>query len=76
MRPGMGPPMPIERTMIAGLIVELLIVAAMVHDWRSYGKVHPAYWWAFGVTAAVQLSRPIVGHTQAWYRFTDFLLAF
>src|SRR3990170_8958803 len=39
-RPGLGPPQPIESTMIAGVLVELLIVAAIVHDWRSYGRVH------------------------------------
>jgi len=76
LRPGLGPPQPIERTMIVGFLVELLIVAAIIHDRRSYGRVHPAYWWAFSVTMAVQLTRPLVGHTDAWYRFTDFLLAF
>lgn len=76
MRPGLGPPMPIERTMVAGAIVEMLIVAAMVHDWRSHGRVHPAYWWGLGVTLAVHVSRPFIGYTEGWYRFTDFLLAF
>jgi hypothetical protein len=76
LRPGLGPPPPVDRGIGAGLIVASLIVAAMIHDWRSHGRVHPAYWWGFGVTLAVQLSRPIIGHTEAWYRFTDFLLAF
>jgi len=76
LRPGLGPPQPIERTMMVGFIVDLLIVAAMVHDWRSDGRVHPAYWWGFGVTLVVQLSRPVIGNTEAWYRFTAFLLAF
>ncbi len=75
-RPGLGPPPPIERGITAGLLVASLVVAAMVHDWRSRGRVHPAYWWGFGALMAVQLSRPIIGHTDAWYRFTDFLLAF
>ncbi len=75
-RPGMGPPQPIEGTMLAGLLVALLIVAAMVHDRRSYGRVHPAYWWGFGVVLAVQALRPVVGYTDAWYRFADFLVAF
>jgi hypothetical protein len=76
MRPGFGPPMPIERTMIAGFLVDLLIVAAIVHDWRSDRRVHQAYWWGLGAMLAVQLLRPVIGHTQAWYGFTDFLLAF
>lgn len=75
-RPGLGPPPPIERGITAGLLVASLVVAAMVHDWRSRGRVHPAYWWGFGALMTVQLSRPLIGHTGAWYRFTDFLLAF
>jgi hypothetical protein len=75
-RPGLGPPQPIESTMIAGFLVELLIVAAMVHDWRSHGRVHPAYLSGFGVTVTVHLLRPVIGYTQAWYGFTDFLIAF
>lgn len=76
MRPGLGPPLPVEATMVAGFIVASLIVAAMIHDWRAHGRVHPAYWWGFGVTMLVQLSRPLVAYTDAWYRVTDFLLAF
>lgn len=76
MRPGLGPPRPIETTMMAGFLVDLLIIAALVHDWRSDRRVHPAYWWGFGAFMVVQLSRPLAGHTEAWYRFTDFLLAF
>ena len=76
LRPGLGPPQPIENTMIAGLLVELLIVAAMVHDWRRHGRVHPAYLWGFAVTVTVHLLRPVVGYTEAWYRVADFLVAF
>ena len=76
MRPGLGPPLPIERTMAPALVVVLLIVVAMVRDWRSEGRVHPAYWWGFGATMAVQLSRPLIAHTDAWYRIADFLVRF
>jgi hypothetical protein len=76
LRPGLGPPMPVEATMSAAALIDLLIVAAIVHDWRSHGRVHPAYWWGLGVTVAVQLSRPLLAHTEAWHRVTDFLLAF
>jgi len=76
LRPGMGPPQPVERTMAAGVLVLLLVAAAMVHDWRNHGRVHPAYWWGFGAMLAVHLSRPLLARTEAWYRFTDFLLAF
>lgn len=76
MRPGLGPPQPIERNFGPGVLIAMLIVAAMVHDRRSRGRVHPAYWWGLGAWLAVMLLRPIVGYSQAWYHFTDFLLAF
>jgi hypothetical protein len=76
LRPGLGPPPPIERGIGAGLIVASLVAVAMVHDWRSRGRVHPAYWWGFGAMMAVQIARPLIGPTEVWYRFTDFLLAF
>lgn len=76
LRPGLGPPIPIERSLGAGVLADLLIVAAMIHDRRSHGRVHPAYWWGLGTLVAVQLSRPLVGYTDGWYRFTDFLLRF
>lgn len=76
LRPGLGPPQPIERTFGPGILIGLLIVAALVHDWRSRGRVHPAYWWGFGSWVAVMVLRPVVGYSDAWHRFTDFLLAF
>ena len=75
-RPGMGPAQPIENTMLAGVLVALLIVAAMVHDRRSHGRVHPAYWWGLGVMVTVQALRPLIGYSEAWYRVADFLLRF
>src|SRR5690242_11820194 len=76
MRPGLGPPQPIERNLGPGAVVAALMVTAMVHDLRSRGRVHPAYWWAFGSWVALMILRPLVGYTGAWFRFTDFLLAF
>jgi hypothetical protein len=76
MRPGLGAPLPIEKTTPAGVIITLMIVAAMIHDGRSHGRVHPAYWWGLAITVAVQLLRPVVGYTDAWYRVTEWLLSF
>ena len=76
MRPGIGPPLPVSNTMVPGFLVASLIVAAMIHDWRSHGRIHPAYWWGFGTTMAVQLSRPLVAYTDGWYRIADFLVRF
>ena len=75
-RPGIGPPNSVENTMVPGAIVVSLVVAGMVHDWRSSGRLHPAYWWGFGAMMTVQLLRPLLDQTEAWYRFTDFLIRF
>jgi hypothetical protein len=76
MRPGLGPPQPIENTMVGGMIVELLVVAAIIHDWRTHGRVHAAYLWGLGVMLAVHWLRPVVGYSETWYRIADFLLRF
>ena len=76
LRPGVGPPLTLERTLMPGVLVIFLVVAAMVHDWRSRGRVHAAYWWGFGAMAAMEIARPTIAHSQMWYRATDFLLAF
>jgi hypothetical protein len=76
MRPGVVPPPPNGAVLMGAFVTDLLIVAAMIHDRRSHGRVHAAYWWGLGLTAAVQLSRPLIAQTDAWYRVTDLLLAF
>jgi|tagenome__1003787_1003787.scaffolds.fasta_scaffold20940261_2 hypothetical protein len=76
LRSGLGPPPPLPVTMMAGAVTTSLIVAAMVHDWRSHGRVHPAYWWGFGITLVSLLSRPFVAHSSAWLATADFLAAF
>ena len=76
MRPGLLPPPPVERALTGAFVTDLLIVAAMIHDWREDGRVHAAYWWGLGIMLAVQLGRTPFAHTEAWYRTADFLLAF
>lgn len=76
MRPGLAPPPPVERALTGAFAADLLIVAAMIHDWRDQGRVHPAYWWGLGIMAAVQLGRTPFAYTEAWYRCARFLLTF
>jgi hypothetical protein len=69
-----GPP-PIAVTVQPGLVIDLLIVAGMIHDRRTSGRVHPAYWFGGGAVLAVQLLRVPLAGTQAWMRVTDWLVA-
>jgi hypothetical protein len=76
MRPGLGPPLSVEFTMLPAFIADLFIDAAIVHDWRKHGRPHAAYLWGIAAVLAVQLSRPALSRTQAWQGFADFLVAF
>ncbi len=69
-------PPPVAVSVLPGLIVDLLIVAGMVHDRRTRGRVHPVYWIAGGIVLAVQLLRVPLSTTSAWMRITDWALAF
>ena len=70
-----GPP-PIEFSILPALITDLLIVAAMIHDRRTQGRVHPAYWIAGGTWLAIQLGRIPFSRTPAWQAVVDWLLGF
>ncbi len=75
MRPGMGPPLPVNGTLVPVMLSNLVIVAGMVHDWRTHGRPHPA--WIIGLVALVtgELLRTPVAASPAWLHFTDWLLA-
>ena len=49
-----GPP-PVFVTIPSALLVDLLVVAAMVFDWRTRGRPHWVYWIGGGLLLAVQL---------------------
>lgn len=70
-----GPP-PVEFSILPSLITDLLIVAAMIHDRRTQGRVHPTYWIAGGIWLAIQLGRVPFSRTPAWQAVVDWLLGF
>ena len=43
MRPGLGPPPPLFIGLVPSLILELMIVAGIVYDWRTRGRPHPVW---------------------------------
>jgi hypothetical protein len=53
---GVEPP-PVLFTVPAGLLADLLLVPALVHDWKTRGRVHPTYWVAGAALVASQLLR-------------------
>jgi hypothetical protein len=71
-----GNPPPVFVTIMPGLVVDLLIVAAMIHDRRTLGRVHRVYWIAGAAVLAVQVLRVPISTTNAWERVVQALLAF
>jgi hypothetical protein len=67
---------PVAVTLLPAFVNDLVIAAAMVHDRRQRGRIHPAYWWGAAAVVAVQVLRVPLGTTHAWMRVTDWLLAF
>ena len=76
MRPGMGPPRPIESALLPGLLADIVIVLGMLYDWRTRGRPHPAYLWGLGIILAVQILRGPIGRTEAWSSVAGFLANF
>lgn len=76
MRPGLGPPPPLEATMMPGFLLQLFIVAGMIHDWRRHGRPHPA--WVVGavvITASLLVRGPL-SHSRGWLDFASFMAGF
>lgn len=65
-RPGMGPPAPVATTVGPGIVAALLIVAAVVYDWRKRGKPHPITVWVGAAIVAVELLRVPLSATPQW----------
>jgi len=60
-----GPP-PVFVSVPPGLAVDLLIVAGIVHDWRTRGRPHPAYLFGGALLLANQLLAVPLSATPAW----------
>ncbi len=72
---GGGPvsPPPVFVTIMPGLLSDLLILAAMVHDRKTMGRVHPVYWIAGGALVALQVLRVPISTTAAWTQVAHWL---
>jgi len=64
---------PVFVTIMPGLLSDLLIVAAMVHDRRTRGRVHPVYWASGGALVALQILRVPLSATAAWTQVAHWL---
>jgi len=76
LRPGLGPPRTVESVLIPSLIADALILAGVVYDVRTRGRIHPAYLIGGTIIVAIQLLRVPLSTTQGWYAIADFLARF
>lgn len=73
---GFNPTPPVMASVPGALITDLLVAAAMVYDWRTRGRPHPAYLIAGAVLLFVQLIRVPLGPSPPWLEFAHFLAGF
>ena len=72
---GPTPPPPVAVTVLPSLLADLFIVAGMVYDRRTRGRVHPVYWIGLAGVVAVQVLRVPLATTGLWLRVADWVQA-
>ncbi|GAC1308770.1 MAG: hypothetical protein NVSMB10_15270 [Steroidobacteraceae bacterium] len=73
LRPGLGPPPPLVIGLAPSLLLETLILAGIVYDWRTRGRPHPVWLVGAAVMTAVILLRGPLSGTPGWLAFADSL---
>jgi hypothetical protein len=70
-RPGLGPPASLAFAIGPSLVLELLIVAGMIYDWRTRGRPHRV--WVIGsvLFAVVVVARAPISTSHAWLAIAD-----
>jgi hypothetical protein len=72
--PGESPVSPLFVTTPPAMLADLFIVAGMIYDWRTRGRVHPVYFFAGGAVLAVHLGRVPFADSQTWNAIAQWLL--
>lgn len=73
-RPGLGEPPPVAFSLAPSLASDLLLVVAILYDWRTRGRPHRTYVIAGALMLAVQIVRVPLSSTAAWHAVTNWLL--
>jgi hypothetical protein len=60
-------PPPVFVTIMPGLIADLLLVPALIHDRKVRGSVHPTYWIGGAALLASQFLRVPISKMPAWH---------
>ncbi len=73
--PGPPGPPPVPVTIAPAMVASLLLVLAMVRDWRTEGRVHPVYVTGALAMLAVKVLNWPISETTAWHSFAGGILA-
>jgi len=73
--PGPPGPPPVVVTIPPAFVAYLLLVVAMVHDWRTRGRPHAVYVIGGIVLISVKLLNLPISQTHAWHAFAGGILA-
>ncbi len=73
--PGPPGPPPVFVTIPPALVAYLLLVVAIVHDWRTRGRPHPVYVYGGIALLAVKLLNWPISTTSAWHSLAGGILA-
>src|SRR5882757_4807773 len=73
--PGPAGPPPVQVTIAPALVAYLLLVVAIVHDWRTRGRPHPVYVYGGLALVAVKFLNWPISLTPAWHTFAGGILA-
>jgi hypothetical protein len=73
--PGPPGPPPVAVTIPPAFVAYLLLVVAMVHDWRTRGRPHAVYVIGGLALIAVKLLNLPISTTHAWHAFAGGILA-
>ena len=73
--PGPPGPPPVPVTIAPAVVASLLLVVAMVRDWRTEGRVHPVYIYGTLAMLAVKVLNWPISETTAWHSFAGGIFA-
>lgn len=78
--PGLGRLLPLPLMMPHAWTTTILItfifpLIGMLVDWRTNGRVHPAYWWGMGVNVGAFLASMVLAYTPMGYAITEAVVA-
>ncbi len=71
LRPDIGMPPPVIFGVAPVVVLELLVLAGIVYDWRTRGRPHPVWLIGAALTVAVAVLRVPVSGTSAWLDFAN-----